>query len=113
MQNGGMTPYFAPFLPEVVNIPVATASLDPSLPFLFRTPGGTPPIQRTDGLVGGRQAPELAILSHCELVVPNADCIREFLAPFDAIGVRSGDPALKLTLLRPDETVGLNLDWAI
>lgn len=112
-QNGGTTPYFAPFLPEGVNIPVATASLDPSLPFVFRTPGGIPPIKRTDGLVGDRQAPELATLGCCEIVVPNADSVRELLAPFESISVQSGNSALKLTLLRPDGTVGRRVDWAL
>jgi len=112
-QIGGTTPYFAPFMPEGVSIPVATASLDPRLPFVFRTPGGTPPIKRADGLVGERQTPELATLGCCELVVPNADSVQELLAPFELISVRSGDPALKLTLLRPDKTVGLKVDWAI
>ena len=112
-QNGGTTPYFAPFLPAGVNIPVATASLVPSLPFVFRTPGGTPPIRRTDGLVGERQAPELATLGSCEIVVPNADPVRELLAPFDSISVRSGNSAIKLTLLRKDGTVGRRVNWTL
>jgi len=112
-QKGGTTPYYAPFLPKGVHIPVATASLDPSLPFVFRTPGGAPPIKRTDGLVGERQVPELATLGCCEIMVPNADSVREFLTAFDRISVRSGEPAVRLTLLRGDGTVGVVVDWAL
>lgn len=113
IQKGGTTPYFAPFLPQGVCIPVATASLDPSLPFVFRTPGGTPPINRTDGLVGERQAPELATLGCCEITVPNAESVSELVTPFDKISVQSGDPLVRLTLLRNDQTVGLVVDWAL
>ncbi|UWR24517.1 VOC family protein [Sulfitobacter sp. S190] len=109
----GTEPYNAPFLPKGMSIPVAAASLDPMLPFVFRTPGGTPPIDRTDGLVGRRQAPELATLSHCEVSLPDPGAAEHLLAPFRQISLRQGEYALKLVLLRPDQSVGRTITWSV
>jgi hypothetical protein len=112
-RTGDTVPYYAPFLPSGSSIPVATASLDAALPFVFRTPGGTPPIERTDSLVGNRQAPDLATLGSCEVFLPDVGSVRDLLSPFDKIVVRQGEPALKLILLRPDGTVGRTVEWTV
>lgn len=109
----GTVPYFAPFLPSGVCIPIASDSLDLSLPFVFQTPGGTPPIDRTDSLVGERQLPDLATLGKCELSVRDAKRIQEFLAPFEKIEVREGVPTMKLELLRPDGSIGKIISWSV
>ncbi len=103
--------YKAPFLPEGVTIPVARASLNPDLPFVFRTPGGIRPIDRTDGLVGNRQSPELTILGHCELFVPNPAPVAALLQGFDRITVSEGRPSLNLMLLDTNGRSGREFRW--
>lgn len=104
-------PYNAPFLPTGVHIPVAKESLDPNMPFVFKTPGGIPPSKRTDGLVGERQMPHLAVLGDCEISVPNPCAVHSLLNPFKGIRVKKGDPTLHLSLLRLDGSVGCRLEW--
>lgn len=103
--------YAAPFLPAGVTIPVARASLDPNLPFVFRTPGGTKPIDRLDGLAGNRQSPQLTILGHCEILVPNPEQAARLLGAFDRITVREGPPSLNLTLLDSNGRIGREFTW--
>jgi hypothetical protein len=103
--------YAAPFLPANVMIPVALASMDRDLPFVFRTPGGTKPIDRKDGLVGERQSPELTVLGHCEIVVPNAEEVRHLLQGFERITVREGAPGLNVSLLNAEGRVGRAFSW--
>jgi hypothetical protein len=98
--------YAAPFLPTGMTIPVANASLDPELPLIFRSPGGTRPIDRTDGLVGNRQSPSLTVLGHCEVAVPNPKPVAFVLEHFDRVSVRQGSPSLHLTLLDAQGRVG-------
>lgn len=86
-RNGEIEAYHAPFLPSGVSIPVARASLDPALPFVFRSPGGTAPIARTGCLVGTRQAPELSTLGSCTVRSPDPQPMSEFLSPFEQISV--------------------------
>ncbi len=50
-------PYAAPFLPNGRVIHMAVASLNTNVPFVFQSPGGIPPINRSDGLPGDRQRP--------------------------------------------------------
>jgi Glyoxalase-like domain len=103
--------YAAPFLPAGVTIPVARASLDAELPFVFRTPGGTRPIDRTDDLVGNRQSPHLTVLGHCEILVPNPEPVVQLLETFDRVTVREGAPSLTLTLLDANGRVGREITW--
>lgn len=103
--------YKAPFLPEGVTIPVARASLDPNMPFVFRTPGGIRPIDRTDGLVGNRQSPDLTVLGRCEITVPNPAPVAELLAGFDHITVSEGHPSLNLILLDRNGRTGRAFKW--
>lgn len=104
-------PYAALFLPNGMTIPVARASLDPSLPFVFRTPGGTPPIERTDGLPGTRQRPHLTTLGTCEVRVPDPEAARPLLSRFERVSLVRGPPGLRLTLLAPDGTVDREVEW--
>lgn len=106
-------PYLAPFLPAGVSIPVARASLKPELPFVFRTPGGTAPIDRTDGLVDDRQSPHLATLGPYTLSVPNSDEVASLLKPFNRLTVQQGQPRIQMTILRKDGTVGNRIDWPL
>jgi hypothetical protein len=103
--------YVAPFLPAGVTIPVARASLDLSLPFVFRTPAGTKPIDRTDGLVGNRQSPDLSILGQCNIFVPNPEPVARLLGNFNRIRVHGGRPSLNLTLLDANGRVGRKFTW--
>lgn len=89
-------PYHAPFLPEGISIPVAAASADLSLPFVFQTPGGTPPIDRTDGLVGGRQAPEYTRVKLIEIKVPNLDNADALIGSYDLIKATQGQPSINI-----------------
>ncbi len=106
-----IAPYNAPFLPTGVHIPVAKQSLDPNVPFVFKTPGGIPPSKRTDGLVGDRQIPHLSVLGDCEISVPNPISVASLLNPFKGVKVKKGAPVLRLTLLRSDGAVGQKLEW--
>jgi Glyoxalase-like domain len=103
--------YAAPFLPSGVSIPVARASLDPALPFVFRTPGGIRPIDRTDGLVGDRQSPYLTVLGHCEIIVPNPEVVAALLKGFDHVSVSNGEPSLHIQLLNSQGEVGREFTW--
>jgi Glyoxalase-like domain len=103
--------YAAPFLPAGVTIPVAHASLDPNLPFVFRTPGGARPIDRIDELVGDRQSPELTILGHCEILVPKPELVAKLLANFDRITVREGPASLNLTIFDSNGRIGREFTW--
>lgn len=104
-------PYAAPFFPHGKTIPVARASLDLNLPFVFRTPDGTKPIDRTDGLVGTRQSSELATLGHCELLVPNPEHVAALLADFSRMSVKEGSPGLHMTLLDANGRIGRTITW--
>ena len=104
-------PYAAPFLPPGVTIPVARASLDPALPFAFRTPGGALPIERTDGLPGERQRPDWATLARCEVTVPRPERAAAMLAPFERLSVVAGAPGLRATLRSPDGTATREIAW--
>lgn len=104
-------PYAAPFLPSGVTIPVARASLDSALPFVFRTPGGIRPIDRTDGLVGDRQSPHLTVLGHCEITVPNPEVVSALLHGFERLSVSFGEPALHIALLDPQGEIGRAFTW--
>lgn len=103
--------YAAPFLPEGITIPVARASLDPNLPFVFRSPGGRRPIDRIDGLVGNRQSPQLTVLGNCEILVPYPEPVSKFLQAFDRITVREGTPSLNFKLLDANGRIGREFKW--
>jgi hypothetical protein len=103
--------YAAPFLPKGMAIPVASASLDPSVPFIFRSPGGTKPIDRKDGLVGDRQSPQLAVLGHCEITVPNPEPVGRLMKNFRRISVKQGSPGFQLTILDAQGSVGREVSW--
>lgn len=103
--------YFAPFLPAGVSIPVMSDSLDLSLPFVFQTPGGTPPIERTDGLAGDRQSPNLCTLGKCKLYVPDAERVRKLMAPFEKIEVGEGPPSIRFELLGPEGLTRKAFNW--
>ncbi len=104
-------PYAAPFLPEGVSIPVALASRDVAVPFVFQSPGGTRPIDRTDGLVGDRQRPELATLGRCTLSVPEFDATAALLAGFSGIDVRQGEPRIEIDVLNASKRVVRQIEW--
>ncbi|MEM9107448.1 MAG: VOC family protein, partial [Pseudomonadota bacterium] len=57
--------YAAPFMPIGKGIPFARASNSLSVPFVFETPGGVPPILREDDLAGERQRPLYTTLLSC------------------------------------------------
>lgn len=104
-------PYAAPFLPEGVLIPVAAASDELALPFVFQTPGGVPPIDRTDGLPGDRQRPGLATLGACELRLPNPADAAALLASFDALTLEEGPPGLRATMLDANGQPARTVVW--
>lgn len=105
-------PYAAPFLPAGKTIPVARASLDPNMPFIFCTPGGTKPIDRVDGFVGDRQFPALTSLDHCELRVPNPGSVGALLTNFDRIGISLGASSLGVRILDANGNIGRSFTWA-
>ncbi|MBU2582921.1 MAG: VOC family protein [Alphaproteobacteria bacterium] len=104
--------YAAPFLPRGATIPVARASLDINLPFVFQSPGGMRPLDRNDGLVGQRQVPALATLGHCELRVPNLQSASKLLSAFQNISVVEGEYGLRIELLTSDGTIDRRIKWA-
>lgn len=101
----------APFLPKGAIIQVARASLDPSLPFVFRSPGGVRPIDQKDDLAGDRQTPEIATLAHCELSVPNPVPVSALLSGFKSISVIDGPYGLALELLAADGSIIRKFKW--
>jgi len=104
-------PYAAPFLPNGLSISIARASLDSAMPFLFETPGGTPPIDMTDGLPGERQRPQFTRLGTCEIRVPNPAAVADLLGAFDRVVVTEGAPGLTVTLLDQNGRVADKVDW--
>jgi hypothetical protein len=105
--------YAAPFLPAGITIPIAEASLDLDLPFVFRTPGGKRPIDRSDGLVGDRQAPRLTTLESCTISVPNPEPVHRLLKNFDRIVVTQGNVGARFRLLAPDGSIGRDFTWYV
>ena len=105
-------PYAAPFLPDGVTIPVARASRDLSLPFMFRTPGGVPPIRRTDGLVGARQVPEFATLAHVEITLPDPEPVGALFAPVPHLSFSAGAPAILASLADAQGAVTGSFRWS-
>lgn len=95
---GPTVSYAAPFLPPGLSIPVAEQSLDPNLPFLFRTPGGVRPADRGDELVGDRQLPRFSGIADCTILVPNPAPVRELLAPLPRLSVVEGHSGLRFAL---------------
>lgn len=82
--------YAAPFLPHGSSIPVARVSKDLSVPFVFESPGGVPPIRRDDGLVGERQRPLYETLRSCRIQLREPGQTRQLLAGFEKISVVEG-----------------------
>ena len=105
-------PYAAPFLAGRRSIPVWKGSEALDLPFIFGTPGGVPPIERTDGLPGERQRPELSTLGACILRHPNADPLRPIVDLIDGLEVERGTASLTMSLRRPDGTPGRTIVWS-
>lgn len=105
-------PYAAPFLPAGATIPVAEASADPSVPFLFQTPGGRAPIDRKDGLPGMRQTPHLTTLQNCRIGLPDHYRTEELLQTFDKIDVfASENGMLEFVLLDPEGKAAKTVRW--
>lgn len=92
------SPYAAPFLPAGRLLSVATASLDPRMPMIFASPGGVAPINRTDGLVGDRQAPHFARLMKCRLRMPHARQAERLLSPFARFDLDEGPLRVEMDL---------------
>ena len=69
---------------------MAQASDDLSLPFVFESPGGEPPVRRGDGLAGERQWPAYTTLLSCRIQMPEPGRTRQLLAGFEKISVDSG-----------------------
>lgn len=103
--------YAAPFLPKGASIPVAMASEDLSLPFVFQTPGGTPPIDRADGLPGDRQRPDLARLGACEIRLPNPEKAAGLLDSFDALTLAEGPTGFLATVLDAHGCPARQIEW--
>ncbi len=104
---GPTVSYAAPFLPSGLSIPVAEQSLDPNMPFLFRTPGGVRPTERRDELVGDRQMPRFSGIADCTILTPNPAPVSRLLAPFTDLSVSEGHPGLRFALLdRAGERAG-------
>lgn len=103
--------YAAPFLPKGNSIPVAVASKDLSLPFVFQTPGGVPPIERTDGLPGDRQRPNLTKLGACELRLPNPEKATSLVENFDAITLTEGPAGMRVTVLDKKGRTACKIAW--
>lgn len=82
--------YAAPFLPHGMSIPIAHASKDLTVPFVFESPGGVPPIRRQDGLVGERQRPFYTTLQSCRVQLQVPGPTRQLLSGFDKISVEQG-----------------------
>ena len=111
--EGASEPYAAPFLPAGMSIPVSPESLDPDLPFVFKTPGGTPPSMRNDDLVGHRQLPRYAALANCTISAPNPDQCARLLAPFPDVNVVAGHHGLRFTLTDPQGNECREVAWQV
>jgi len=103
--------YAAPFLPEGLSIPVAQMSRSLAAPFVFQTPGGTPPIDRTDGLTGTRQSPDIATLGALEIAVPALEAVAPLIGAFDRVSFVAGPPQITATLLAPNGTRAAEFTW--
>lgn len=106
-------PYAAPFLPAGMTIPVSPASLDPKQPFVFKTPGGTPPSLRNDDLAGNRQLPRFAGLANCTISAPNPDECARMLAPFEDVQVVAGPDGMRFTLIDPEGHECREVAWQV
>ena len=104
-------PYAAPFLPDGITIPVARASVDdPSLPFVFRTPGGAPPADRPE-LTGERQTPDLSTLHAITLYDPEPARLGWIAGAIDGLVVEAGAPGMTFTLADPSGRPARTVEW--
>ena len=106
-------PYHAPFLLRGMTIPVAKASLDPNMPFVFGSPDARRPIDRNDELVGDRQSPNIATMDHCEIISPEPDAIGELLSVFPNISVAPGPHGIRLKLLDSNGDHAGTVSWSV
>ncbi len=106
-------PYAAPFLPEGNFIPIAQASLDLRLPFVFQSPGGMAPAERSDGLTGNRQVPRFTTLNTCRICLPEPEDTANLLRSFDGIEVlKAPDRAIEFSLNSPTKTGAKTIAWS-
>lgn len=105
--------YAAPFLPEGLDIPIAKASMDPELPFVFQSPGGSRPIDRDDELTGKRQRPFLASLEHCSIRLPDPDILPRFMHEFERLSFERGAPRIEVLLTAPDRQATHRFTWSV
>lgn len=103
--------YAAPFLPPGVTIPVAKASLDRRLPFVFQSPGGIPPINGDRDLVGQRQQPTYGRLEAVTIALPCANELPAFMHRFERITFVSGHPSIEATLSTPPGSGSHRFGW--
>ncbi len=104
--------YAAPFLPDGVTIPVLHESLDPALPFVFRTPGGKPPAARDPALVGTRQHPDLARVARLALRLDSDAAVALVSRVLPQVETTRGEPGLSLELAASDGRIARRIDWA-
>jgi len=81
-------PYQPVYLPDGMSIPVAVDSDHPGHPFVFGSPGATPPLAWTDGRAGARQgAAGLTEIIGLHLETPVAAGIPASLRSLEALGL--------------------------
>ena len=98
------------YLPPGTSIRIARASDDPRLPFLFRSPGNTGPMDWTDGR--GRALQRAAGLARIEVVAlripgPRDAALARALAPLDWLGLFWGSEEHGMDLILSDQEGGL------
>ena len=103
--------YNAPFLPEGMAIPVASASLDPALPFVFGSPGGARPVDWANELAGSRQSPGLLTMGSCRVVAPAPETTAILLQDFPNIEVAEGEWGLEFELCNESGNVAKTVRW--
>ena len=105
--------YSAPFLPNGMVIPVAEASLNRSLPFVFQSPGGVSPIERSDGMTGTRQMPYFSTLHGCRIGLSNQHtATAELLQEFDKIDVvKAATNQIEFDLCNSAGEIAKTISW--
>lgn len=105
--------YAAPFLPPGLSIPVAKASLEKALPFVFQSPGGVPPINGDESLFGQRQRPTYGRLEEVLIGLPCALKLPEFIHSFERTRFVTGEPSIEAILSSPSGSATHHFAWSL
>ena len=95
-----------------ISIPVAIESLNLDKPFVFKTPGGSPPENWTNRLAGQRQGTR-AKLQKCTITVPDPENYSLLKKHFPKLDTSKGPKNIHFEIINSETMQVKNIDWRI